>query len=258
MGEFVTISVNNLMVFFVLSHFKRRGQGWHVPLGHAGGALRTARWRGPSPPGANALLSEEPEWGPLGGEGRWVRSEQICPRGPNKDDISGADEGCPAETRLNKGSAGSVGQRDCLTLRNRAQTRLEMFFWPPAPQGRQPQPAAQAKLRRWSQAGAERRPPCAPPRLPPPPPTSFSALHICMPPGAQLRLQHPSCDQKDITEWGRQKFEQAKKVWHRTRHCDFQHRSSPRDRQVARGRRPSWSQLGPQGPGRRLKTMEYL
>lgn len=198
MGEFVTISVNNLMVFFVLSHFKRRGQGWHVPLGHAGGALRTARWRGPSPPGANALLSEEPEWGPLGGEGRWVRSEQICPRGPNKDDISGADEGCPAETRLNKGSAGSVGQRDCLTLRNRAQTRLEMFFWPPAPQGRQPQPAAQAKLRRWSQAGAERRPPCAPPRLPPRPPLpSVPSTFVC-PLGHSSACSTPAVTRKTL------------------------------------------------------------
>lgn len=111
--------------------------------------------------------------------GGWVRSEQICPRGPRKDDISDADEGCPAETRLNKGSAGSVGQRDCLTLRNRAQTRLEMFFWPPAPQGRQPQPAAQAKLRRWSQAGAERRPPRLPPRLPPPRLPSVPSTFVC-------------------------------------------------------------------------------
>lgn len=125
-----------------------------------------SRWR-LRPPGANPRLSsEKPEWGPLRGEGRWVRSQQISPRGPKKDDISGADERCPAETRLNKGSAGSVGQRDCLTLRNQAQTRLEMFCWPPAPQGRQPQPAAQAKLHRWSQAGAERRPLCPPLRLP--------------------------------------------------------------------------------------------
>lgn len=257
MGEFVTISVNNLMVFFVLSHFKMRGQGWHIPLGHAGGALRTARWWGPSPPGANPLLSEEREWGPLGGEGLWVRSEQICPRGPRKDDISGADEGCPAETRLNKGSAGSVGQRDCLTLRNRAQTRLEIFSGRPPRKG-----DSRSRRRRQSCAAAG-------PRLALSgghrvllraclfSPTSFSTLHICMPPGARLRLQHPSCDQKDITESRRQKFAQAK-VWHRTRHCDFQHRSSPRDRQVARGRQPSWSQLGPQGPGRRLKTMKYL
>lgn len=135
-----------------------------------------------------------------------MRSKQIYPRGPRKDDISGADERCPAETRLNKGSAGSVGQRDCLTLRNRAQTRLEMFCWPPAPQGRQPQPAAQARLRRWLQAGAERRPLCPSPRWPFfPSPSSVPSPCVC-PLGAGLRLQRPSCDQKGVTEPRRQKF----------------------------------------------------
>lgn len=63
----------------------------------------------------------------------WAHMEQICPPAPTKDDISGADESSPAETRLNKGSSCSMGRRDCLTLRNWAQTRFEMFCWTPAP-----------------------------------------------------------------------------------------------------------------------------
>lgn len=92
----------------------------------------------------------------------WAHMEQICPPAPTKDDISGADESSPAETRLNKGSSCSMGRRDCLTLRNWAQTRFEMFCWTPAPpsppRGRQQQPAAWAMLCSGSQAGAESRP----------------------------------------------------------------------------------------------------
>lgn len=52
----VAILVKSSVAFLVLSHFKMRGPGWHFPLGHTGGALRTAWWWQLSPPGANPWL----------------------------------------------------------------------------------------------------------------------------------------------------------------------------------------------------------
>ena len=107
-----------------------------------------------------------------------------------------------------------MGRRDCLTLRNRAQTRLELFCWTHAPLGRQRQPAAWAKLCFGSQAGAQRAA------------TEASSVeknvsslcgfffsfflgdfHVCVPRGGGiLSAERPSRGQKGVKEMRRLEF----------------------------------------------------